>query len=86
MINRIVLETDFIRVSRDLERKPFMPKRMAREVAALEHIIEKAETDELCGSLILAYDENNLRAPSNVGASRFINWCRAAQGSSLETS
>ena len=85
-VSRIVLETDFIRVSRDLERKPFMPNRMEREISALEFVVEKAETNEFCGSLILAYDENNLRAPSNVGASRFINWCRAAQGSSLKTS
>ena len=85
-VSRIVLETDFIRVSRDLERKPFMPSRMSHEISALEFVVEKAEADEFCGSLILAYDENNLRAPSNVGASRFVNWCRAAQGSSLETS
>lgn len=85
MVSRIVLETDFIRVSRDLERKPFMPSRMQREIAALESVIEKANTDEFCSSLILAYDENNLRAPSNVGASRFINWCRDMQDSSFET-
>lgn len=85
-VSRIVLETDFIRVSRDLERKPFMPNRMPREISALESVIEKAEADEFCGSLILAYDENNLRAPSNAGASRFINWCHSARGLSLETS
>lgn len=83
-VSRIVLETDFIRVSRDLERKPFMPSRMSREISALESVIEKVEADEFFSSLILAYDENNLRAPSNAGASRFINWCRATQGASLE--
>lgn len=84
MINRIFLKTDFVRVSRDSTRKPFMPNRMSRELSTLEAIIEKSKTDAFYNSLLLAYDENNLRTPSNTGVNRFINWCRAAQNETLE--
>lgn len=84
MINRIFLKTDFVRVSRDSTRKAFMPNRMPRELSTLEAIIEKSNTDAFYNSLLLAYDENNLRTPSNTGVNRFINWCSAAQLSTLE--
>ena len=84
MINRIFLQTDFVRVSRDSTRKAFMPNRMPRELSMLETIIEKSKTDAFYNSLLLAYDENNLRTPSNTGVNRFINWCSAAQASTRE--